>query len=74
MIETQNSHAYRTDPIWFDETMCTGTEASLADCEHNEYGQHDCDHAADVSVRCTTAASAGGGVKTLARPGYGSWQ
>lgn len=64
-VMTTRSHGvYRADPIWFDETHCVGSETSLADCVHNAYGEHDCDHSADVTVRCAVGNSSGGGLKT----------
>jgi len=40
--------------VWLDDLNCTGTETSLADCTHNGWGDHDCAHYKDVSVRCGT--------------------
>ena len=35
-----------------DNLGCTGTESSLAECIHNGWGIHDCDHGDDVSIKC----------------------
>lgn len=88
VIPTIDQNAVRSDPIWFDETRCTGTEQSLAECQHNVYGAHDCDHSADVSVRCggtsdetaasrwatssSTRGSGGGGIKTRGHRSHAS--
>nr|XP_048714637.1 neurotrypsin-like isoform X2 [Caretta caretta] len=39
--------------ILLDDMACTGTEFSLLDCPHSNWGQHDCSHAEDVGVRCS---------------------
>ncbi|XP_053675792.1 uncharacterized protein LOC128726037 [Anopheles nili] len=38
--------------IWLDEVKCNGTEASIEDCVHWHWGEHNCGHAEDVGVRC----------------------
>ena len=39
-------------PIWLDAVYCTGNELSLAECGHDIWGVHDCDHYEDVSITC----------------------
>ncbi|XP_050393850.2 deleted in malignant brain tumors 1 protein [Patella vulgata] len=39
-------------PIWLDDVLCTGLEASLADCKHSGWQRHNCDHREDISVVC----------------------
>ncbi|XP_078657439.1 uncharacterized protein LOC144903312 [Branchiostoma floridae x Branchiostoma belcheri] len=41
-----------TGQIWVDEANCSGTEARLADCPRNAWGQHDCSHSEDAGVVC----------------------
>ncbi|XP_052860000.1 uncharacterized protein LOC128267239 [Anopheles cruzii] len=38
--------------IWLDQVACNGTEKSIDDCVHFEWGGHNCDHTEDVGVRC----------------------
>jgi len=38
--------------IWMDNLGCTGSESSLAECEHNDFAQHNCEHNEDVSIAC----------------------
>lgn len=39
-------------PITLDGLYCQGTEASLADCQFNPYGVHDCTHDQDIVLFC----------------------
>ena len=39
-------------PIWLDEVKCTGEERRLEDCEHNAFGDTDCNHGEDIGVSC----------------------
>ncbi|XP_071504514.1 scavenger receptor cysteine-rich domain-containing protein DMBT1-like [Diadema antillarum] len=41
-----------SDPILLDDVQCTGSENSLADCQHGGYGEHNCYHGEDVGVEC----------------------
>lgn len=41
-----------TGPIFMDELMCSGREASIGDCQFDGYGNHDCDHTEDAGVIC----------------------
>ena len=38
--------------IGLDNVDCWGDEESLWDCEHNDWGENDCTHAEDASIRC----------------------
>ncbi|NXV80834.1 NETR protein, partial [Atlantisia rogersi] len=46
--------------ILLDDVACLGTELSLLDCPHSNWGQHDCSHAEDVGVRSTHVFSPAG--------------
>ena len=42
-----------TGPIFLDQLMCNGSEASLLECLPTEnIGLHNCDHNEDAGVRC----------------------
>lgn len=40
-------------PLWLDQVQCMGNETTLAECHHNVFGDHNCDHKEDVVVKCT---------------------
>lgn len=40
-------------PIWLDQVSCNGNETALDKCMHFEFGETNCNHAEDVSVRCS---------------------
>ena len=41
-----------SEPIYFDDVTCTGTESYLYECSYMT--SHDCDHSEDVGVVCTS--------------------
>lgn len=46
-----------TGRIWYDDVECTGSEATLSDCEKREVGVHNCAHFEDVAVVCSEESS-----------------
>ncbi|XP_023931763.1 deleted in malignant brain tumors 1 protein-like [Lingula anatina] len=46
-----------TGSILMDEVACTGSEASIKDCNHSGWSSHKCDHSEDASVRCGTTTT-----------------
>uniref|UniRef100_A0A670Y884 Neurotrypsin n=1 Tax=Pseudonaja textilis TaxID=8673 RepID=A0A670Y884_PSETE len=43
--------------ILLDDVACIGTESSLMDCPHSNWGQHDCSHEEDVGIRCSLVSN-----------------
>ena len=43
------------DQIWLDNVNCMGEEESLSNCSHLGWGEHNCNHAEDAGVFCTTS-------------------
>lgn len=41
-----------SDPIYLDNVVCTGSEATLISCISNPIASHNCDHSEDAGVRC----------------------
>ena len=39
---------------WLDNVGCTGNESSLLDCNHGGLGVHNCDHAEDIGIICSS--------------------
>ncbi|NXN31294.1 DMBT1 protein, partial [Nycticryphes semicollaris] len=39
-------------PIWLDNVQCSGTEATLSECQARPWGVNNCDHGEDASAVC----------------------
>nr|XP_033817435.1 deleted in malignant brain tumors 1 protein-like [Geotrypetes seraphini] len=48
------------DKIWLDNVKCNGTEALLANCTHDPWGETDCNHEEDAGVLCSMLRLADG--------------
>ena len=40
--------------IWLDSVECNGTENSIFQCNHSNWGNTNCDHTQDASAICTS--------------------
>jgi len=38
--------------IWLDGVQCVGTEKTIGECKHKDWGVHDCISGEDVSISC----------------------
>lgn len=47
-----SSYARSTGPIWLDVVNCSGSESSLNECQHRQFGENNCSHYNDISVSC----------------------
>ncbi|KFO11622.1 Neurotrypsin, partial [Balearica regulorum gibbericeps] len=52
-LASEGDYAAGQGFILLDDVACAGTELSLLDCPHSNWGQHDCSHTEDVGVRCS---------------------
>ena len=59
-VDIGNSYGAGGGRIWLDNVKCSGTEANIADCRHNGWGRHNCEHWQDASVSCIVARLVGG--------------
>lgn len=51
-IAADGDYGDGTGLILLDEVKCEGSESSLLECSHAEWGRHDCSHSEDVVIRC----------------------
>ena len=59
----RSSYGRGTGPIWMDDVACSGSEAHIYDCRNRGWGDHDCTHSKDASVKCPWIRLADGGAK-----------
>jgi len=50
-----NRYGPGTGNILLDNVHCVGNEMSIANCLHDGWGVHNCNHTEDVSVSCGTS-------------------
>jgi len=53
--------------IWLSDVNCTGTEASLTECEAKPWGDNICNHVEDASVECS------GNPSSIPHPAHTGW-
>jgi len=53
----RNTFGRVSGQIWLDEVRCSGSESSLGECTHAEWGVHDCIHWEDVAIYCPQSSS-----------------
>ena len=54
---TCNHYGVGSGPIWLDSVRCNGTETNIGNCRHGGWGQHNCVHSQDLSVRLVDSPS-----------------
>ena len=50
-----NQYGPGSGDILLDDVKCVGYETLLADCDHQAWTYHNCNHSQDVSVSCGTS-------------------
>ena len=59
-INISNAEAGKdVQPIWLDDLLCTGNEATLLECLHAGFGNTNCRHNEDVAVFCNEPGMVG---------------
>eukprot|EP00299_Pterocystis_sp_00344_P012764 c6173_g1_i1.p1 GENE.c6173_g1_i1~~c6173_g1_i1.p1 ORF type:complete len:900 (+),score=288.78 c6173_g1_i1:34-2733(+) len=49
--------------IWLDSLSCEGSESSVVDCDHDQWGSNNCYHNEDVGVICSISGTSGGSLR-----------
>ncbi|XP_052818823.1 uncharacterized protein LOC128244786 isoform X2 [Mya arenaria] len=55
-IRTGEFFGAGSDPIWLEDVTCQGDEDAVVECMFNQWGQHKCQHDANVGVICSPSA------------------
>lgn len=50
---TSAAHGEGSGPIWLDDVRCSGGETHLHKCNKRKWGDHDCTHKQDASMKCS---------------------
>jgi len=51
-VKASAAYGAGTGTIWIDDSACTGSELTLANCFNRGPGNHNCVHSEDVGVVC----------------------
>lgn len=49
----KNAYGAGSGPIWLDQVSCFGNESSIDKCTHWAWGENNCNHTEDISIKCS---------------------
>lgn len=52
-LRSYYSEATAPMKIWVDELTCLGFETSINECQHSNWGEHNCQHKEDAGCVCS---------------------
>ena len=59
------THGQGTGLIWMNDIACSGSESHIYDCSHRGWGNNNCTHGNDASVKCSDVVRlVGGGINS----------
>ncbi|EDV19474.1 uncharacterized protein TRIADDRAFT_62104 [Trichoplax adhaerens] len=57
LVMGQGGQGSANQPIWLDNVLCKGNETDIRNCQHSQFGVHNCDHTEDAGVICASGTA-----------------